>query len=136
MAPSLDTLLPHRAPMQWIEALTGCTDTTATATARFTADHFAVANGTVPETALIECMAQTVAAALGERSRRGGHGIRAGHGMLGAVSNFHIYTAPPLDKPILIEVREIKRFGPMLLIAGVISCEGHRIADGDLSLYA
>ena len=136
MPSALNNLLPHRAPMQWIEALTQCLETTATATARFTADHFAVTDGVVPETALVECMAQTVAAALGERACRSGQGIRSGHGMLGAISNFQIHAPVPLDKPVLIEVRELKRFGPMLLVAGRISCEDQLIAEGELSLYA
>jgi hypothetical protein len=35
-----------------------------------------------------------------------------------------------------IEIREQKRLGPMLLIAGTISCDGAIVATGDLSLYA
>ena len=136
MSAALDTLIPHRAPMQWIDALIDCTDTTASATVRFTAGHFAVADGAVTETALIECVAQTVAAALGHRSQINGQGGRANNGMLGAVTNFRIHSPPPLEKPVLIEVRELKRFGPMLLVAGVVSCEGRVIAEGELSLYA
>jgi len=134
--PVLDTLIPHRPPMQWIDALTDCTDLTACATVRFTAGHFAVTNGAVTETALIECVAQTVAAALGYRSQNSGQSNRANNGMLGAVSNFKIHTPPPLEKLVHIEVRELKRYGPMLLIAGVVSCEGQVIAEGQLSLYA
>lgn len=136
MATALDSLLPHRAPMQWIEALIDCTDTTASATVRFSSGHFAVTDGVVTETALVECMAQTVAAALGHRAHQSGHTGPANPGMLGAVSAFRILSSPPLDKLILIEVREVKRFGPMLLVAGVISCDGQRIAEGELSLYA
>ena len=136
MATALDSLLPHRAPMLWLEALVDCTDTTASATVRFTADHFAVTDGVVTETALVECVAQTVAAALGHRAQMVGHTGPANPGMLAAVSGFRILTPAPLDKPLLIEVRELKRFGPMLLVAGVISCDGQRIAEGELSLYA
>src|SRR5688500_1163712 len=112
MSAALDTLIPHRAPMQWIDALTGCTDTTANAIVRFTAGHFAVTDGAVAETALIECVAQTVAAALGYRSQNSGQISRANHGMLGAVSNFRIHSPLPMEEPVLIEVRELKRFGP------------------------
>ena len=84
----IDTLIPHRAPMQWIDALIACTDTTATATVCFTAEHFAVAEGVVPEIALVECMAQTVAAALGQRAHTCGQANRAGKGVLAAVTGF------------------------------------------------
>ncbi len=122
--------------MRWIDALTDCTDTTARATARFTADHFAVGDGAVIETALVECMAQTVAAALGHRSRANEKTGAANNGMLAAVSNFKILSRPPLNQTLIVEVRELKRLGPMLLIAGTISCDGQLIATGELSLYA
>lgn len=137
MSVALDQLIPHRAPMQWIDALTGCTETTATATACFQADDFAVAGGKIIETALVECIAQTVAAALGWRaqSRTEKSGAAAG-GMLVAVSNFKIQSRPPAGKILHIEIREQKRLGAMQLIAGSISCEGQLVASGELSLYA
>ena len=72
MNAAIEQLLPHRAPMRWIDALVECTETTAVATATFSAEHFAVENGAVLETALVECVAQTVAAALGRRSQANG----------------------------------------------------------------
>jgi predicted hotdog family 3-hydroxylacyl-ACP dehydratase len=136
MAPTIEQLLPHRPPMRWVEALTDCTDTTATATVRFTKEHFAVAADRVIEAALIECMAQTVAAALGQRMQTGGKPAAANHGMLAAVSNFKILAAPPLDQTLQVEVTEVKRLGPMLMIAGKITYGTQLIATGDLSLYA
>lgn len=136
MFPAVEELIPHRPPMRWIEELTDCTETTATATARFTTGHFAVADNQVIETALVECVAQTVAAALGYRMQAGGRTGAANHGMLAAVSNFKILARPPLDQMLTIEVRELKRLGPMLMIAGTISCAGQTIAMGELSLYA
>ena len=136
MTNAIEQLIPHRAPMRWVDALTDCTDTTATATTRFTPEHFAVANGVVIETALVECMAQTVAAALGQRMRASGKSGAANNGMLAAVSNFKVFSQPPFDQTLTIEVREVKRLGPMLMIAGKISCGTELIATGDLSLYA
>ncbi|HEY2330166.1 MAG TPA: hypothetical protein VGI63_10190 [Verrucomicrobiae bacterium] len=133
---AIEQLIPHRAPMRWIDALTDCTDTTATATATFSAEHFTIANGAVLETALVECVAQTAAAALGWRARAGGKTGAAGNGMLVAVTNFRVESRPPVGKIIRIEISERKRLGPMLMISGVITCEGILIASGDLTLYA
>src|SRR5262245_446074 len=118
--------------MRWVDALTACTETSATCTARFSADHFAVNNGAVSETALVECVAQTVAPALGYRLRTAGNGGTPNNGMLVAVSNFKILSPPPLDQTLSIEVRELKRLGPMLMIAGMISCDGTLFAQGEL----
>lgn len=136
MTNALENLLPHRPPMLWIRALTRCTDTDATGTANFEEADFPVQNGALLETALVECMAQTVAAARGERARRSGKSGATDGGMLAAITDFRIQGAAPLGKPLEIGVRELKRFGPMLLVAGEVKCEGQLIASGQLSLYA
>src|ERR1044071_9490379 len=100
MPAALEQLIPHRPPMRWIDALDDCTDTTARARICFTADHFAVSGGAVLETALVESMAQTVAAALGQRSLSSGKTGAANHGLLAAVSRFKILSHPPLGKTL------------------------------------
>jgi len=133
---AIEQLLPHRAPMRWIDALIECTETTAVATATFSADHFAVADGAVLETALVECVAQTVAAALGRRAQASGKSGAAHNGMLIAATNFRIESRPAAGKMLRIEISERKRLGPMLMISGAITCEGSPVASGDLTLYA
>lgn len=137
MSVAIENLIPHRPPMCWLKSLDDCTATTATATACFAADDFAVVEGKVLETALIECVAQTVAAALGQRARSGGDKPGpAANGMLIAASNFKIVSHPSAGQALRIEVRETRRLGPMLLVAGTISCDGQVVASGELSLYA
>jgi predicted hotdog family 3-hydroxylacyl-ACP dehydratase len=133
---AIETLMPHRAPMQWIKALTDCTATTATATACFDPNENAVKDGALSEMALVECVAQTAAAALGYRAQVGAHTTAPNKGMLVAVSNFRIQSPPPVGQDLLVEVREVKRLGAMLLISGTILCDGRLIASGELSLYA
>jgi predicted hotdog family 3-hydroxylacyl-ACP dehydratase len=136
MSLAVENLLPHRAPMRWLDELIECTETTARGTVHFDAGHFAVADGRILETALVECIAQTIAAAQSQRARmRGGSG-KPSIGMLAAVANFKIHSPPPLEKLLEIEINELKKFGPMLLVAGNISCEGQLIADGELTVYA
>lgn len=136
MSLAIEKLLPHRAPMRFIDALVECTDTSAIATTCFSADSFAVTDGLVLETALVECVAQTVAAALGQRAGQPGQVARLGNGMLVAVSNFKITARPAAGKTLRIEVRELKRLGLMLMISGNISCEGQPVANGEMTLYA
>jgi predicted hotdog family 3-hydroxylacyl-ACP dehydratase len=138
MSVAIENLIPHRAPMRWIDALIECTESTAVATACFNVDSFAVANGFVLETALVECVAQTVAAALAQRAQmRGQSDSRiAVHGMLVSVSNFKIQSRPPSGKKMRIKVCELKRLGLMLRVSGDISCDGKSVASGELTLYA
>lgn len=130
---TIETLLPHRAPMLLLDALTECTESTATATICFAADHFAVADGRVLEPALVECVAQTVAAGMGYRARGQTGGPRIG--MLTIVSDFQILSRPHAGQTLKIETRELRRLGPMLMVAGAISCDGQLIASGNLTLY-
>src|SRR5476651_2136104 len=134
MSVAIENLIPHRAQMRFIDALAECTETTAVATVCFRVDSFAVANGFVLETALVECVAQTVAAALGQRARNSGQsdsGIAA-KGMLVSVSNFKIQSRPPSGKMLRIEIRELKRLGLMLRVSGEIFCDEKSIASGEL----
>jgi predicted hotdog family 3-hydroxylacyl-ACP dehydratase len=136
MPAAIEELIPHRAPMRWIDALTESTDTAATASVRLTDGHFALTDGALLETALVECAAQTVAAALGQRLRAGGKPAEENHGMLAAVSSFKITARPTVGQTLAVTVRELKRLGPMLLIEATVTCEGQTIAAGELSLYA
>ena len=138
MLGEIETLVPHRPPMCWIDSLTECTDSSASATVTFSTDHFAVIKGAVPESALVECVAQTMAAATGYRRARAQEQpqIVNVHGMLLSVSGFHFQSPIPVGKPLRIEAREIKRFGPMVLVSGRVSCGGATIASGELTLYA
>ena len=136
MSDAIESLIPHRAPMRFVDELTDCTDTTARATVCFKAGHFAVADGAVLETALVECAAQTIAAALGQRAKARGQSGVAANGMLVAVTHFLIQSRPPAEKPISVEIRELKRFGLMLMISAAIFCDGLKIASGELTVYA
>ena len=131
--------------MQWIDTLDHCSDTTAIATACFGEGHAAVADGAVVDLALVECVAQTVAAARGHRVGQsptpeavvpdGAPVAARGGGMLAAITNFRIQSRPAVGTPFQIEARELKRFGPMLLVSGTILSGGQVIASGELTLY-
>jgi predicted hotdog family 3-hydroxylacyl-ACP dehydratase len=137
MSAAIEDLIPHRPPMCWIKTLGEGTAAVATATACFGKDDYAVADGKVLETALVECVAQTVAADVGRRMQAGGGKPgAAAHGMLVATSDFKIRARPSAGEVLQIEVRETRRLGPMLLVHGIISCGGQVIATGQLSLYA
>jgi predicted hotdog family 3-hydroxylacyl-ACP dehydratase len=136
MRDAIESLVPHRAPMLFVDELTSCTETAATASVRLKNGHFAIADGMVLETALVECAAQTIAAAIGQRAKARGQAGPAANGMLVAVTGFEIHSRPATDETLVIEIRELKRFGMMLMISAVIFCGEQKIAEGELTLYA
>lgn len=131
----LELLMPHRPPIRWIDALTDCTETEARAEVTFSKDHFAVHDGKIAESALIECVAQTVAAGFGWLTRQKGTGGKPAGGMLAAVSRFDFEQPAPLDVPLKINVRQLKRLGPMAMIGAQISVANQVIATGQISIY-
>ena len=123
--------------MLWINGIIGFAGKKFTATANFSAEDYCVADGQVIETALVECVAQTVAAALGSRQQTGGEGQRtAANAMLVGVTGFQILSRPPIGQTIQIEFTETRRLGPMLMIACSVVGDGEIFATGKLSLYA
>ena len=133
---AIESLIPHRAPMRFIDALTECTETAAAATAHFDANHFAVVDGHVLECALVECAAQTVGAALGQRARASGKSDAPAKGMLVAVTNFQFQKRLAAESSVTIETRELKRLGMMLMLSAVIKCNEQTIASGEMTVYA
>ena len=122
--------------MCFVDELLEYTDTTAVASAVLPPEHFAAAGGRVLEAALVECVAQTVAADMGRRARERGKSGMPVRGMLTSVSGFTILSRPPAGKPLRIAIRELRRLGMMLMIAGEITCEGLVVATGEMTLYA
>ena len=139
MPVAIENLIPHRAPMRFIDALTDCTETTAVATVCFSADSFAVANGFVLETALVECVAQTVAAALGQRAKNSGQsdsGIAA-RGMLISLFQFQNSITSAIGKNNCASKSVNSNVSCLMLrVAGEIICDGQPVATGELTLYA
>ncbi|HEU6449160.1 MAG TPA: hypothetical protein VFV23_12045 [Verrucomicrobiae bacterium] len=136
MFSDIEKLIPHRAPMRFIDALVECTENAAAATTCFADKSFAVAGGKVLESALVECLAQTAAASRRHLAQANGKANEPQFGMLVAVSNFKIHSRPLMEKTLRIEIFERKRLGQMRMISGRIFCDGEMVASGDLSLYA
>ena len=92
-------------------------------------------DGKIAESALVECVAQTVAAGFGWLSRQKGTDGKPAGGVLAAVTRFTVEQAIPLETPLEISVKQIKRLGPMVMIGGRITSAGQLIAAGHISVY-
>ncbi len=133
---SISELLPQEPPMRFLEELSTCSESGATARARFGADDFAVHDGYVLEAVLVECAAQTAAAAMAQRALAGGGKKPGADGMLVAVSHFNFERRVSAGKVIEISIQEERRMGLMLLISTRITCEGEGVVTGELMVYA
>lgn len=134
MDDALADILPHRPPMVMIDALVRCDGESAVAVKTFWPEGYGSDGERVIEVALIECLAQTMAAFQGkETARRAGR--RPARGMLVGVSGFAFHLPARCGRPVRLRVEVIRRLGPLCLAAGRVEQDGALVAEGNLKFY-
>lgn len=127
------TLIPHRAPMVLIDAVReyGPERITARRLVR-EGDPFVTTDG-LEGAALIEVVAQTIAAgdALYARSKRG----RVIRGYLTGLTGVKVYSGAPVGSTIEVAAECLKRMEGMGLFDARAEIAGHLIAEGRFKLY-
>ena len=133
-----EKVIPHRFPMRMIDSLEEWNNESAVSTVVFSKEHMAVSEGFVTEPALVEALAQTVAAMEGMRNidkAEPDDDLAEQPGMLCGVTDFVVEKKPKAEKPLKIEVHVQKRLGSMFLVDGKITCNNELIATGSLKLF-
>ena len=125
------TLLPHRPPMRMIDRLLEAGPGTACAETVFEAGRMGLAGGRVLEAALVECVAQTVAA---QKAHLAGGGPPS-PGMLAGVAGFRVIRRPAAGERLTIRTREDRQLGSLTLVTGCVFAGGERVAEGQLKLF-
>ena len=135
---AIEKMIPHRDPFLWID---GVEDVDAgkscVAWMRVHADH-AVFRGHFPDrpvlpgVLMIEAMAQSAAVMMGAGAIEEGSGTA----LLAAVNHFRFYRPVNPGTRLRIEVVTLTRVGSMTVIEGNISCDGEKIAYGELSIVS
>ena len=134
MMVNLEDILPHRSPMILIDSLVRCDADSATTVKTFAAGAYGTGEGgRVLESAIIESLAQTVAAIAGVAARRSSR--RPGRGMLVGVSDFAFLGPVLCDLPIELTVQVTRRLGRFCLAAATARQDGIVLAQGDLKFY-
>ena len=133
MDTELVNILPHRPPMVMIDSLVRCDTQSAVALKTFDRDDYGVSGDHVLEPALIECLAQTVAAMYGSLARASGLSPRMG--MLVGVSDFRLYEPARLGLVLELVTEVTKRLGPFCMVTGTITQGETLVARGNLKFY-
>ncbi len=133
MAIKIDNLIPHRNPMIFIDDLISYDKDNALAEKIFCEDDYPVSNGIVAESALIECVAQTVAAKQGREVLE--LGKKPENGLLVGVDEFEIHKPAVTGSRITINAKLSMCFGQFRIIDGTVSQNGEVIAEGGLKFY-
>jgi predicted hotdog family 3-hydroxylacyl-ACP dehydratase len=133
MIDKINQLLPHREPMIMIDALVHIESDSATAIKTFSAGDYGLDGQYVSEPLLIECLAQTVAAAQGYHARKAGKA--APKGMLVGVNDFVINYPPVAGSELELNIKIDRHIGPFCFTKAYIRQQGRVIAQGELKLY-
>ncbi len=127
------TLLPHRPPMLMLDRLVEAGPGTAVAEASLKEGQLGVEGGRILEPALVECLAQTVAAREALEAADGGRPDVPG--MLVGIAGFRVTRCPSVGERLTLRTREEKRLGPLILVTGEVFVGDERVASGQLKLY-
>lgn len=130
---AIDEILIHRPPMQMIDALVESTERFALAEKTFQPSDYGVAEGWVCEPALIECMAQTMAAYQGQIAleRR----ITPQPGMLVGIRDAHIESQVRCGERLSIHVEITHRVGDFAVASCRVSRGDEAVARAALKFY-
>ncbi len=126
-------LIPHRPPMRLLDRLLQADSEEALAVKTFRENDYGLDGDVVGEPALIECIAQTVAAMHGYEKINSGES--PGLGYLVGLAGFSIFAQPRQGQELIIKVRTIKRLGAMCLVSGSIHCSDQLQAEGQLKFF-
>ena len=134
MFKEITQIIPHRHPMVMIDGYKRVSDDLALSEKKFSAGDYGCSNGTVLDSILIECLAQTVAAhhgykALQEKSQK------PVMGMLVTVDSFDFFHPVPGEATISISIEKTDQVGPFNIMKGEISIKGKLMARGQIKIY-
>lgn len=119
--------------MVFIDALESCSADSATATKTFSHGGLGAAGDCVSESALIECMAQTVAALHGYQARNANAAPRIGK--LVGLTDVAFENPAACGEPLEISVTVTHRVGDFCVAAGEVKQGERVVAAGGLKFH-
>lgn len=129
-----ERLIPHRPPMQLIEALEAFDGETGTVSARVDAGHLLLEeDGALAEVALLELLAQTFAAVQGYADSFSGQPAR--QGFLVGVRKVSFLARPRPGDRLEIKVRATARLEGFAVVEGSVMRGDNLLAEGNIKLW-
>ena len=131
----VDSLVPHRGAMSWLDDIVSVDSDTAIAVAHISAERLFTRNGRMSSWLGIEFMAQTVAAWAGHRARSTGRAVSIG--FLVGTRRYEVYRQHfSLGEDLLIEVhREAVGDNGLGVFACQITVGDQVAAKANLTVY-
>jgi 3-hydroxyacyl-[acyl-carrier-protein] dehydratase len=133
--PAIESLLPHRTPMLFVDGIVGEAEDGLTCSAHVPEGCAIVAGGTAPAIAAIEAAAQTAAVWEALRARRAGEGVGR-MGFLVSARDVELHAAQvPAGTPLVASARLVAHAGPLAHYRVEVTCETHPVLRGTIGAY-
>ena len=133
--PAIESLLPHRPPMLFVDGIVGEADDGLTCSARVPEGCAIVEGGRAPAVAALEAAAQTAAVWEALRATRAGETVGR-MGFLVSARDVELYeTRVPAGAPLVASVRQVAHAGPLTLYRVEVTCESHPVLRGAIGAY-
>ncbi len=127
------SLIPQRAPFVMVDEVIYSDDTTTRTKFHVKEDNIFTVDGFLKEPALIESIAQSVAAREGYISNLENKPVRLGY--IGAINKLVISGFPKTNEDMITEIRIEKQFFNVILITGKIYCNEIMIAQCEMKIF-
>jgi predicted hotdog family 3-hydroxylacyl-ACP dehydratase len=132
--PPIETLLPHREPMRFVEGIVGEAEDGVTCAARIPGACALVSAGAAPAIVAIEAAAQ--AAAVWEALRAGPQEGSSRLGFLVSARDVVLHAATiPAETPLLASARLVAHAGPLAHYEVEVSQDSHPLLRGTIGAY-
>lgn len=132
--PNIRDLIPHQAPMLWLDQLLAWRPGFARCQLQVRADSAFVEDGVLPGAVLLEHMAQAVAVCLGYAARQNGEAIRVG--MVVACKSFELHRAQvPVGTELVVEATCLREMDAVSHFDCKVLTESALVATAHLLLY-
>ena len=140
MHPSILKYLPHRPPMQMVDTITHINDTSIVTSFQIKEDCILLDNGYFTESGLIENMAQTCSAIVGQFFfDKNGEGSKYVIGYISAIKKAEIFDLPEVTQTIRTEASLLSRYDDKGYSICAMDCaayyQQHLLATAQMNLF-
>jgi len=126
-------LIPQQPPFVMVDKLLFCTRQTTKTTLTVLNENIFVDNGVLAEAGLIENIAQTCAARVGDiDNKQGNNSVKIG--FIGVIRNMEIIRLPKVGETLITQVDLMDEVFQISLVKATVSIEDEIIATGEMKI--
>jgi predicted hotdog family 3-hydroxylacyl-ACP dehydratase len=129
----ISSLIPQRPPFVMVDRLIYAGENLARSGFKVRDDNIFLKDGELLEAALVENIAQTVAAREGFEANERNRPVSIGY--IGAVNNLFVYSLPRLHDELETEIEIENQVFNVTLISGTIRCNGVVMAHCKMKIF-